>query len=278
MTNLPPLVSKLIDIAIEEDLGPGDVTTRALGLEGDHVSGSIIAREPCVVCGLTVAETVFARLDSGVGFAALVDDGSYLGGGETMAELEGPASSILAGERTALNFLQRMCGIATLARSYTEKAAGRAVVLDSRKTVPGWRWLDKLAVRTGGCRNHRMGLYDGILIKDNHIKACGSISEAISRARTNSPPGTALLVEVDSLEGLQEALSSGVDTVMLDNFSPEAVGHAVEIAAGRVQIEVSGGVSLENIESYLQTEGIHFISVGGLTHSVRAVDISLEFR
>ena len=278
MIKFPSAVNRLIDLALEEDLGPGDVTTRVLELEGCTARGVIVAREPCVVCGLSVAAEVFARLDEDITFRSLVDNGTLLKEGDGMAKVDGPAVSILAGERTALNFLQRMCGIATLSRSYRQMTSGHTVILDSRKTVPGWRWLDKMAVRTGGCKNHRMGLFDGILIKDNHIAACGGVAEAVARARSNASPGMPIEVEVDSLVGLEDALEAGAQVIMLDNFTPEAAAEALVKIGGRAQIEVSGGVTMENIGAYLQVKGIDFISVGALTHSARAVDISLEIQ
>jgi nicotinate-nucleotide pyrophosphorylase (carboxylating) len=276
MPGFPSIVSRLIDLAIEEDLGPGDVTTKALELEGFVAYGRIVAREPCIVCGQDVASEVFSRVDGAVRFRSLVSEGSELGEGEIIAEVEGPGSSVLAGERTALNFLQRMSGVATLSRRYRAAASGRTIVVDSRKTVPGWRWLDKRAVRTGGCRNHRMGLFDGILIKDNHIAACGGVAEAVARARANAPPGMAIEVEVDDPMDLDGAIEAGADLIMLDNFQPEAVGEAVDRIAGRALIEVSGGIDLDNLEEYLRNKGIDYVSVGSLTHSAPSVDISLD--
>jgi nicotinate-nucleotide pyrophosphorylase (carboxylating) len=278
MSDLPEQVLKLIDLAIEEDIGPGDVTSEAILDRGAAGRAIIIARQPLVCCGLDIVPIIFQKMGEGVSFRPLASEGQGVMAGMRLAELEGSLRFLLAGERTALNFLQRMCGVATLSRKYTVKAAGRAVVLDSRKTIPGWRWLDKRAVRAGGCGNHRMGLYDGILIKDNHIAACGSILEAVRRARSNGPADVNIEVEVRDLGQLVEALDMGVDIIMLDNFSPSEVARAVEINGKRALLEVSGRITLEKMESFLQAGGVDFLSVGALTHSAPAADIAMEVR
>lgn len=276
MIDLPRQVVSLIDMAIDEDLGTGDLTSEAI-LERDLEGRAVIeAREPLVCCGLNVAGRVFEKIGPGVRFKPLKAEGEDVMGGETLAELEGPMQTLLAGERTALNFLQRTCGVATLSRRFFLIAAGRAIILDSRKTIPGWRWLDKMAVRTGGCTNHRMGLYDGVLIKDNHISAGGGIAEAVKRARINVQAGIDIEVEVENLEELEEAIDSGADIIMLDNFTHEDVSRAVRICGGRVRLEVSGNIGLENIEAYLGAARVNYISIGALTHSVQAADIAME--
>lgn len=276
MIELPGPVIRLIEMAIEEDLGTGDLTSEAV-LDPDLVGKAVIeAREPVVCCGLEVTREVFERISPRIDFSSLRNEGEAVAGGETLARVQGPMKAILAAERTALNFLQRTCGVATLSRRYALLAEGRTVILDSRKTVPGWRWLDKMAVRTGGCTNHRMGLYDGVLIKDNHIAACGGIARAVEKARSNVPAGTEIEVEVEDLSGLGEALDCGADMIMLDNFTPEEVSEAVTICAGRAKLEVSGSINLQNIETYLDSGHVDFISVGALTHSAGAADISME--
>jgi nicotinate-nucleotide pyrophosphorylase (carboxylating) len=276
MIELPAQVIKLIELAIDEDLGTGDLTSEAV-LDDDLKGRAVIeARAPLVCCGLEVAREVFERIEPAVVFSFLRAEGEEAAGGDTLAELEGPVKGLLAGERTALNFLQRTCGIATLSRNYAVLAGGRAVILDSRKTVPGWRWLDKMAVRTGGCSNHRMGLYDGVLIKDNHIAACGGVAKAVEKARRNTVTGIDIEVEVEDLKGLEEALGSGADIIMLDNFTPEEVARAVRICGGRARLEISGGIGPDNIEAYLDAASVDYISVGALTRSARAADIAME--
>lgn len=276
MTSLPGQVIRLVELAIEEDLGEGDLTSDAVLDDGLAGRAVIEAREPLVCCGLVVAQEVFERIKPGVVFSPMKAEGDMVEGGETLAELEGPVKTLLAGERTALNFLQRTCGVATISRKYAELADGRTVILDSRKTVPGWRWLDKMAVRTGGCSNHRMGLYDGVLIKDNHISASGGVASAVRKARSNTPPDIDIEVEVEDIDGLKEALRNGADIIMLDNFTPEQVSQAVKICEGRAKIEVSGGIDERNIEAFLKAAKVDFISVGALTHSVIAMDIAME--
>jgi nicotinate-nucleotide pyrophosphorylase (carboxylating) len=275
MVNLPHPVHTLIKLALEEDLGSGDITTEAL-IDKRKGRARIKAKESCVVCGLGIAGEVFGRLDSSVQFVSLMEEGALAESGSSLAEVKGPLASLLTGERTALNFLQRMCGVASLSRQFADRAAGRVILLDSRKTVPGWRWLDKLAVRTGGCTNHRMGLYDGILIKDNHISACGSITEAVRKARIKAPNGMSIEVEVDSLDSLREALDTGAETIMLDNFSPDQISEAVQISGGKALLEISGGITLDNLEEYIQSGKVDYISTGFMTHSALSKDISME--
>ena len=276
MIDLPGQVIRLIELALDEDLGTGDLTSEAV-LDDDMKGRAVIeAREQLVCSGLDIAREVFERIEPGVVFSSLRTEGEDADHGDILAELEGSMKVLLAGERTALNFLQRTCGVATLSRRYALLAAGRTVILDSRKTVPGWRWLDKMAVRTGGCSNHRMGLFDGVLIKDNHIAACGSVAKAVKKARRNAPAGFDIEIEVDDLDGLEEALGSGADIIMLDNFAPDEVASAVRICGGRARLEVSGGIGPDNIEAYLDAAKVDYISVGSLTHSAQAADIAME--
>lgn len=265
----------LIELALREDLGPGDVTTRATIPEGAWGRGAIVAKAHGVICGLPVAAEVFRAVDERISLTPHMRDGEPVQPGDAVAEVEGPLRGILAAERTALNFLCRLSGIATLTARFVDAVAPyRAVILDTRKTTPGWRHLEKYAVRCGGGRNHRMGLYDMVLIKDNHIAACGSVTEAVKRVR-NAGVAVPVEVEVRDLEELREALGLGVDRILLDNFSVEEMAEAVRIAAGRVPLEASGGVTLENVAEIAAT-GVDYISVGALTHSAPALDLSLE--
>jgi nicotinate-nucleotide pyrophosphorylase (carboxylating) len=267
---------KLIRLALEEDIGTGDVTTDAL-IERDRVAKALIlAKEPLVLAGLQVAQEVFTTLDPAMGFDTTFKDGDRLKSGDEILTAHGKLRALLTGERTALNFLQRLSGIATLTRQYVDRVAGSNVRLtDTRKTSPGWRRLEKYAVRIGGGYNHRFGLYDGILIKDNHIVACGGIREAVDRVRDNRPHLLRIEVEVSDLNQVKEALESGVDIIMLDNMHLNEVHKAVNLIRGRALVEVSGGVSLDTLAEIANT-GIDIISVGALTHSARAVDISMR--
>jgi nicotinate-nucleotide pyrophosphorylase (carboxylating) len=269
-------VLSIIERALQEDLGSGDITTASIVPKSLVVSGEIVIKQPGVVAGLEVARPVFQLEDESIALTCLVEDGSGVQPGQIVARIEGPAAGILGAERVALNFLQRMSGIATMTRQYVEAVKGTtAVILDTRKTAPGLRALDKLAVRLGGGENHRFGLYDMVLIKDNHIAAAGGIAEAMGRVRKAVSEGLAIEVEVTDLEQFEEALASGPDRIMLDNMSLGEVRRAVELAAGRVELEASGNVTLEDVAAVAAT-GVDFISVGALTHSVRALDMSLE--
>jgi nicotinate-nucleotide pyrophosphorylase (carboxylating) len=276
MIENPIFLDSVIRNALEEDLGPGDLTTNAIVDPTAMGKGVLLARESLVLAGLPVFKRVFNLLSSDMAFEFSFQDGETAGEGEKIGSVSGPLEAILKGERTALNFLQRMSGIATLTRRYVEKAAAHKVkVVDTRKTVPGLRILDKYAVRMGGGSNHRLGLFDGILIKDNHIAAAGSVSKAVSLARKNAPHTVKIEVEVEDLKGLEEAVQAGADAVLLDNMSPEMMRRAVDMVAGRLEVEASGNVNLENIGEVAQS-GVNLISVGALTHSPRAVDLSLE--
>jgi nicotinate-nucleotide pyrophosphorylase (carboxylating) len=269
-------VLSIIERALREDLGSGDVTTASIVPKSLVVSGEIVIKQPGVVAGLEVARAVFHVGDERIALTCLVEDGSGVQRGQIVARIEGPAAGILGAERVALNFLQRMSGIATMTRQYVEAVKGTtAVILDTRKTAPGLRALDKLAVRLGGGQNHRFGLYDMALIKDNHIAAAGGIAEAMERVRETVSEDLAIEVEVTDLEQFVEALAAGPDRIMLDNMSLGEMRRAVELAAGRVELEASGNVTLEDVAAIAAT-GVDFISVGALTHSVRALDMSLE--
>ncbi len=267
---------KLIRLALEEDIGAGDVTTDAL-IEPDHVStAAIFAKESLVLAGLQVAQEVFTTLDPAMGFDTTFQDGDQVETGDEILKIHGKLQALLTGERTALNFLQRLSGVATITRKYVDRVAGSNVRLtDTRKTIPGWRRLEKYAVKIGGGHNHRFGLYDGILIKDNHIVACGGISEAVARVRNNRPQLLPIEVEVSDLNQVKEALGSGVDIIMLDNMDLNDIKSAVNFVDGRALVEVSGGVTLETLAEIANT-GVDIISIGALTHSARAVDISMR--
>ncbi len=269
-------ISAIVQRALQEDIGSGDVTTEWTLPAGLHQRGRLLAKAAGVVAGLGVARTVFETIDKSVRFVPRVADGATVSARQTVATIDGPARSILAGERVALNLLQRMSGIATLTSRYVAAVRGtKAVILDTRKTAPGLRVLDKLAVRLGGGRNHRIGLYDMVLIKDNHIAAAGSITAAVQAVKSHNRAGLKVEVEVKNLDELREALALGVDRIMLDNMNLEVMRQAVSIAAGRTELEASGGVSLDTVTDIART-GVDLISVGALTHSAAALDISLD--
>ncbi len=273
-----PLVKEIISLALKEDLGPGDITTDAVIKEKKRAKAKLIAKEEFILAGLPVFKAVFRQLSKDVVFEDLFKEGDLVRYGQVICYVDGPVSVILKAERTALNFLQRMSGIATAVRNFVKKVSHTKVkILDTRKTAPGMRLLDKYAVRIGGGSNHRLGLFDGILIKDNHISAIGSIKEAIQRAKSYAPHTLKIEVEVENLSQLREAIDSGADIVLLDNMGIEEIKKAVEIAKGKVLIEVSGGIKLSNVEKIAAT-GVDFISVGEITHSVKGVDISLELQ
>lgn len=277
--NAPPDLPVLVRRFLAEDLGRGDITSETTVDRSARASGRFVAREVLVVSGLEAARAVFGEVDSEVRFTALVDEGETAREKVVLAEVEGPARSILAAERVALNLLMRLCGVATLTRRYVEAVEGTgAAITDTRKTTPGLRALEKAAVRAGGGTNHRSGLDDGVLIKDNHLTLAGGVTEAVRRARTGVPHLLKVEVEVEDLEQLREALDTGADAILLDNMTPEEVRSAVELVRRRdpgVLIEVSGGIDLETVRSYAGA-GPDLISVGALTHSAPAADIALE--
>lgn len=264
-----------IRLALEEDLGAGDVTTSSIVPDDARAHARLVAKQDGIVAGLDVAEAVFLELDRTVSFKGLVPEGGQVSSGQVLAEIGGPARVILSAERTALNFLGRMSGIATLTRQFVDAVAGTpARILDTRKTAPGLRAFDKLAVRRGGGENHRFGLYDMILIKDNHIDFAGSLVEAIRRARA-AESGLEIEVEARTLEEVQAALDAGARRILLDNMSPPMMKKAVAINRGGARLEASGNVSLDNVRKIAQT-GVDDISVGALTHSARVFDVSLD--
>jgi nicotinate-nucleotide pyrophosphorylase (carboxylating) len=256
---------------LAEDIGDGDLTTERVIPADLTCEAAMLVKERGVVCGLDLVDELFRELDGTVRFQALASDGDEVEG--RVALLEGPARPILTGERTALNILGRLSGIATLTRRFVDAIDGTGVeILDTRKTTPGLRELEKYAVERGGGRNHRFGLYDGILIKDNHLAAAGSIATAVERAAGGGVP---VQVEVENLEELREALVAGADAILLDNMPPALMREAVAITAGRATLEASGGVTLDTIRPIAET-GVDFISIGALTHSARSLDVSLE--
>ena len=258
---------------LAEDVGDGDLTSASVVPADAMLSASLVLKERGVVCGLGVAEAVFRELDPDVRFEALVDDGDDVAG--EVARIEGNARALLTGERTALNLLGRLSGIATLTRRYVEAVAGtRATILDTRKTTPGLRALEKLAVRCGGGANHRFGLYDAILIKDNHLRLAGGVAAAV---RAASGQGVPVEVECEMLADVREALDAGADILLLDNMSLSDMREAVLLVGGRARIEASGGVSLDTVQAVART-GVDTISVGALTHSARSLDVSMEVR
>ncbi|HLJ60848.1 MAG TPA: carboxylating nicotinate-nucleotide diphosphorylase [bacterium] len=270
---LPPKSIAAIARALEEDIGSGDVTTNSIVPPDALMRGQIIAKQRGVVAGLDVARAAFQLFDSTISFAAQVAEGTRVTDRDVLAILSGPARSLLTVERVALNFLGRMSGVATLTRHLVDAVSGtRAVILDTRKTAPGLRVFDKLAVHRGGGQNHRMGLYDGILIKDNHIDQAGSVAEAVRRART---AGGALEIEVEArtLDDVRTALALGVTRVLLDNMSVDTMRQAVALTDGRASLEASGNVTLENVRAIAET-GVDYISTGALTHSARVFDVS----
>ena len=274
---LSPNIDRLIRTALEEDIGPGDVTTAATIPPGTMARAELVAKEDFVLAGIAVARRVFELLDTQVAFEELIKDGQTVKRGEVLAWLKGDAASLLQGERVALNLLQRMSGVATLTRAFVREAEGAgATIVDTRKTTPGLRALEKYAVRVGGGGNHRMALYDGVLIKENHVAAAGGITAAVSRARRYAPHTLKIEVEVRNLEEVAEALAAGADILLLDNMGLGQLEAAVKLVGGRAMTEASGGVNLDTVRAIAET-GVDLISVGALTHSYRSVDISMLF-
>ncbi len=270
-------VDAIIRLALAEDVGRGDVTTEATVAQDTLATADILQKAPGVVCGLPVVEAVFARVDPRVTVTRTADEGSFASQRRVVAHIEGPAAAILTGERTALNFLQRLSGTASASRQAAELTAGtRARVIDTRKTTPGMRVLEKYAVRVGGAHNHRAGLDDGFLIKENHIRAAGGITAAVHAAQRRAAPGQVVEVEVTSLEELDEALQASAPLVLLDNFDSALLRRAVAQTGGRARLEASGGITLDNLAEVAAT-GVDFISLGALTHSAGVLDFSLEF-
>lgn len=271
-------IARLVEIALHEDIQTGDITSEATIADNAYGTAQFRVKQDGVVCGLSIAALVFSSLDNTVTWIEHIAEGKEVDAGSVVAEVEGPMRILLSGERTALNFMQRMSGVATLTRQYVRAVEGtRATVLDTRKTIPGWRLLDKYAVRTGGGANHRFGLYDMVMIKDNHVDAAGGITAAVQRTR-NFLQGETIRIEVEtrSIEEIREALAcEGVHRIMFDNFTPELMREAVQVVNHRVETEASGGITLQNIRAYAET-GVDFISIGALTHSAVALDISMK--
>ena len=272
----PGEIERVIDAALAEDLGSGDVTTRATIPAGTRVRLVMTTRQDIVLAGIDIAAAVFRRLAPDAKIEILVRDGERAGAGAPLARIEGPANALLTAERTALNIVQFMSGIATATRAYVERIAGaRAVLLDTRKTMPGLRALSKYATRMGGATNHRLRLDDGILIKDNHVAVAGSVTEAVRRAKAAHTGLRDVRVECDTLEQVQEALAAGAGSILADNMPVATLREAVRLAAGRVPLEASGGVTLENIRAIAET-GVDFISTGKITQAAPAADIGLD--
>ena len=270
------LVQKIVRAALKEDIGPGDITTEAVVPADARAEAVILAKEEGVVAGLPVTAAAFREMDSSVRFTAFSTDGDRVSRGQTVARVEGRARSILTAERVALNFLQRLSGVATVTARLCEKVRGtKAQLVDTRKTTPGLRALEKYAVRAGGGSNHRLGLYDAILIKDNHIALAGGVPAAMAAARARAGHTVKIEVEVEDLAQLDEALAAGAEIILLDNMDPGTMRRAVKRAAGRAILEASGGITEATIAEVART-GIDIISVGALTHSVKALDLSLE--
>ncbi len=274
----PVLIAGAVAAALAEDLGlAGDVTTDACIPAEARAKAVIAARQPGVIAGLAVAEAAFRHLDPAVRFEALSPDGSNVARGAIVARIEGSARAVLTAERVALNFMGRMSGIATLTRAYADAIAGtKARIIDTRKTTPGLRAFEKYAVRAGGGMNHRVGLFDAVLIKDNHIVAAGGVGSAIGAARARVGHMVKIEIEVDTLDQLNEALTHKIDAVLLDNMSLDQLREAVRIVAGRVLTEASGGVTLETVRAIAET-GVDLISAGALTHSAPVLDLGLDF-
>jgi len=275
--DLTPELQELISRALAEDVGSGDLTTEALVEPGRRARARMIQKEPGVIFGLDVAEAVFRRLDPAVEWRPVREEGRWLDDPpETVTELEGEARALLTGERVALNFLQRLSGIATATALAVRELEGTGVeVLDTRKTTPGLRALEKAAVAAGGGRNHRFGLFDAILVKENHIATAGGVGAATRLALERRPPGIPVEVECRSLAEVEEALKAGAERILLDNMTPAEVAHAVAQIGGRATTEASGGITLQNLKQYGES-GVNFVSMGSLTHSAPALDLSLE--
>jgi len=261
--------------ALAEDVGRGDVTTEATVLEDSTCTARLLLKQPGVVCGLPAVEAVFRALDPDVSFEAAAADGDRFAEATELARISGRTRAVLTGERTALNLLGRLSGIATLTSRFVDAIEGTAAeILDTRKTTPGLRALEKYAVRCGGGRNHRFGLDDGILVKDNHLRAAGGVRPAVERLRA-AGTGLPIEVEAETLDDVREALAAGVEQILLDNMTPARMREAVVLVDGKATLEASGGVSLETVRTIAET-GVDFISVGALTHSARSLDVSLE--
>ena len=272
----PETYRELVRQALTEDIGSGDITTEAIVPEEQRARGTFLVKQPCVIAGLDVAFEAFRQLDPDILAKAFKKDGDRCAANEVVAKVAGHAHALLAAERVALNFLQRLSGIATKARQFVDAAGGRITVLDTRKTTPNLRVLEKYAVEAGGATNHRMGLFDAFLIKDNHVRAAGGVKAAVDLARRRRRASSQIIeVEAQSLQQVDEALEAGADIVLADNLSLDDVRETVKRARGRAKIEISGGVTLERMADLAGT-GADYVSAGALTHSAAAADISFE--
>jgi len=271
-------INTLVDLALEEDAGYGDLTSQSI-FPSDHQSTAhILAREDMVVCGLEIAKRVFCRVDPSVKLELKSSDGSRVSEDDTLLVAEGSTIALLTAERTALNFLQRLSGIASISRQFADAAeltASGVRIVDTRKTTPGWRALEKYAVRCGGCHNHRASLSEHVLIKENHILAAGSLTEAVKRARSMAPHSAKIEVETETLNEVREAVAAGAEIIMLDNMSPALAHQAVVLIDGDAIVEISGGITLDTVTDYAMA-GVDVISVGALTHSAPAADLSMN--
>ena len=274
--NVPQsVIEENVNTALREDIGDGDITARLIPLENMSLA-TVITREPCVFCGMDWFEETYRQLDPDILIDWCIEDGDHIDADQVICTLSGAARQLLSGERTAINFIQTLSATATLAATYAKAVSDTATrVLDTRKTLPGLRLAQKYAVSCGGCENHRLGLYDAYLIKENHILACGDIKTAVDEARFYNPE-LPVEIEVESLAELEEALAAGVDRVLLDNFDLETLTQAVELCAGKVVTEASGNVTLDNIAQIART-GVNYISTGALTKDIRAIDLSMRF-
>jgi nicotinate-nucleotide pyrophosphorylase (carboxylating) len=262
--------------ALKEDIGPGDLTTEALVPPDIEGKAELIAKEPLILAGIKVAREVFHQINQDINFLGRHTDGEELSSSTVIATISGQLASLLTAERVALNLMQRLSGIATLTRQYVNRTEGtKARIVDTRKTTPGLRALEKYAVRIGGGKNHRFGLFDGILIKDNHIAAVGSLTEAVKRAREKAPHTLKIEVETENIDQVREAISAGAEIIMLDNMGIETMKEAVRLINGKALIEASGGINLSNVRQVAET-GVDLISLGAITHSARSMDISME--
>lgn len=270
-------LNRIINAALKEDVGSGDITTNLIIPRKTISKAFLLAKEDGVIAGLPVAKGVFTKLDKKIIWKSLVKEGDKVSAGTKIAQIRGSYRALLTAERTALNFLQRMSGIATMTSKFVEQVSGsKTKILDTRKTAPGLRLFDKYAVKIGGGTNHRIGLYDMVMIKDNHIKAAGSITEAVKQIKKNLKRKMKIEVETANLDEVREALTCGVDVIMLDNMSLEMMKEAVAMINGKTKVEASGKVNLENVRVVAET-GVDYISVGALTHSVKALDIGMYF-
>lgn len=272
-------ILRLIQFAIHEDIGDGDVTSEATVSEDSTASARFLQKQDGVVCGMPILPLVFREFSPDVVLNVLRNDGDYVEAGTVIATVDGPARALLAAERTALNFIQRMSGVATLTQAYVDKMRGtKTQLLDTRKTIPGWRLVDKYSTQVGGAVNHRMGLFDMIMIKDNHITAAGGVKPAIERCLREIEGRVPIRVEVEAknIQDVKDILDcAGVDRVMFDNFSPEEVARGVQLVGGAIETEASGGINYETILSYAQA-GVDYVSSGAITHSAKALDISMK--